>query len=158
MERQGIRVSRFTVTVLALVARRQETAACALLRTDYTLPLLSGPQVAREARAIRADLPGVVICGFVDEALRAQAALGGPARSAAPGRYDPGARRHGAARHHSAGAAAGRPDERCMPATRPASAAALATGAHEQSGYARGLAARGRALRRHREPPHTERC
>ena len=41
--------------------------------TDYNMPGMSGLDVAREVRTIRADLPVAVASGFIDEALRAQA-------------------------------------------------------------------------------------
>ena len=37
------------------------------------MPRMSGLQVAREVRAIRADLPVAIASGFIDEDLQAQA-------------------------------------------------------------------------------------
>lgn len=41
--------------------------------SDYNMPGMSGLEVARAVRAIRADLPVAVVSGFVDEALRVNA-------------------------------------------------------------------------------------
>ena len=44
-----------------------------LVLTDFNMPGLSGIDVAREVRSLRADLPVVMISGFIDEDLKAQA-------------------------------------------------------------------------------------
>ena len=40
--------------------------------TDYNMPGMSGLDVAREVRTIRADLPVAVVSGYVDETLLSQ--------------------------------------------------------------------------------------
>ena len=45
--------------------------------TDYNMPGISGLDVAREVRTIRADLPVAIASGFIDETLRAQADAAG---------------------------------------------------------------------------------
>jgi CheY-like chemotaxis protein len=44
-----------------------------LVVTDYNMSGMSGLEVARAVRALRADLPVAVASGFVDEELRAKA-------------------------------------------------------------------------------------
>ena len=61
----------------ALAALRANPASFDLVVSDYNMPGMSGLEVAREARAIRADLPVVVASGFVDEALQTQAKAAG---------------------------------------------------------------------------------
>ncbi len=74
LEGRGYRVSGYTKQSEALAALGAEPAAFDLMVTDYNMPGISGLDVAREARAIRADLPVVVVSGYVDETLRTQAA------------------------------------------------------------------------------------
>lgn len=77
LERRGVRVSAFTDQLSALEALRADPARFDLVVTDYNMPGMSGLDVAREVRAIRADLPVAVASGFVDEALRTQAGAAG---------------------------------------------------------------------------------
>ncbi len=73
LERRGYRISGYTDQEEALAALRADPAGFDLVVTDYNMPGLSGLDVARAVRAIRADLPVAVASGFIDEALRAQA-------------------------------------------------------------------------------------
>jgi CheY-like chemotaxis protein len=73
LKRRGYRVAAHTRQEDALQALRADPAAVDLVLTDYNMPGMSGLDVAREARAIRPDLPVAVTSGFIDEALRAQA-------------------------------------------------------------------------------------
>ncbi len=73
LERRGYRISSYTRQREALAALRAEPAAFDLVVTDYNMPGLSGLDVAREVRAIRADLPVAIASGFIDETLQAQA-------------------------------------------------------------------------------------
>jgi CheY-like chemotaxis protein len=77
LKRRGFRVSTFTDQRAALDALRADLALFDLVVTDYNMPGMSGLDVAREVRAIRADLPVAVASGFVDEALREQAGAAG---------------------------------------------------------------------------------
>lgn len=77
LERHGFRVSAFSNQMSALDALRADAAGCDLVLTDYNMPGLSGLDVAREVRSIRADLPVVVASGFIDDGLRSQAAAAG---------------------------------------------------------------------------------
>ena len=73
LERRGYRLNTFTNQREALDALRAAPSAFDLVVTDYNMPGMSGLDVAREVREIRADLPVVIASGFIDEALRAQA-------------------------------------------------------------------------------------
>jgi PAS domain S-box-containing protein len=73
LERRGYRVSGYVDQGEALDALRAGPAGFDLVVTDYNMPGMSGLDVARAVRAIRADLPVAVASGFIDEALRAQA-------------------------------------------------------------------------------------
>jgi len=74
LERRGYRVSGYVQQGEALAALRANPLAFDLVLTDYNMPGMSGLDVAREARSIRADLPVVIASGFLDETLRAEAA------------------------------------------------------------------------------------
>ncbi|MBC7625391.1 MAG: response regulator [Aeromicrobium sp.] len=73
LERRGYRIVGYTNQREAIEALRVDPAAFDLVVTDYNMPGMSGLDVAREVRAIRADLPVAVASGFIDETLRAQA-------------------------------------------------------------------------------------
>ena len=73
LERYDFRVSGHTNQRNALDALRKDPAGFDLVVTDYNMPGMSGLDVAREVRAIRADLPVAVASGFIDETLRAKA-------------------------------------------------------------------------------------
>ena len=73
LERRGYRISSFVNQEKALAALRADPAGFDLVLTDYNMPGMSGLDVARAVRAIRADLPVVVASGFIDETLRSQA-------------------------------------------------------------------------------------
>ena len=73
LERRGIRVVAHTSQQAALDALRADPTAFDLVLTDYNMPEMSGLDVAREVRRIHPGLPVVVVTGFIDESLRAQA-------------------------------------------------------------------------------------
>ena len=73
LERRGYRVSGYVDQGEALDALRADPAGFDLVVTDYNMPGMSGLDVARAVRTIRADLPVAVASGFIDEELRAQA-------------------------------------------------------------------------------------
>ena len=73
LERRGFVVDAFGNQRDALDALRAAPAAYDLVLTDYNMPGMSGLDVARAVRGIRADLPVAVASGFIDETLRAQA-------------------------------------------------------------------------------------
>ena len=73
LERRGFHISGYTDQREALAALRADPSSFDLVVTDYNMPGMSGLDVAREVRAIRADLAVAVASGFIDETLRAQA-------------------------------------------------------------------------------------
>ncbi len=73
LERRGLRVSGYLDQDEALAALRANPADFDLVVSDYNMPGQSGLDVARAVRAIRADLPVVLISGFVDEELQESA-------------------------------------------------------------------------------------
>jgi len=77
LERRGYKVEGYTDQRQALAALRANPAGFDLVVTDYNMPGMSGIDVAREVRAIRADLPLAIASGFVNEALHTQAAREG---------------------------------------------------------------------------------
>jgi two-component system cell cycle sensor histidine kinase/response regulator CckA len=77
LERRGLRVSGYVTQDEALSALRADPGTFDLVVSDYNMPGMSGLDVAREVRAIRGDLPVAIASGFIDDALRAQAAGAG---------------------------------------------------------------------------------
>ena len=73
LERRGFRVSGYTDAAEALVALRADPAEFDLVVSDYNMPGMSGLDVARIVRTIRADLPVAVASGLIAEELRFQA-------------------------------------------------------------------------------------
>ncbi len=77
LEGQGYRVSGYTDAHEALAAVRAEPGKFDLAVTDYNMPGMSGLDVARALREIRADLPVAIASGYITEELRAQAPVAG---------------------------------------------------------------------------------
>ena len=73
LERRGFQVSAYLNQEEALEFLRANSSAFDLVLSDYNMPGMSGLDVAREVRAIRADLPVAVASGFIDEELQTQA-------------------------------------------------------------------------------------
>jgi len=73
LERSGFRVSTYSNPYEALRAISDEPESFDLIFTDYKMPGMSGLDLARKVRTIRADLPVAVTSGFIDEALLAAA-------------------------------------------------------------------------------------
>lgn len=73
LERRGWRVKTCSEPAAALEILRADRTAFDLVITDYNMPQLSGLDVARAVRHIRADLPLIVLSGFIDEILHVQA-------------------------------------------------------------------------------------
>ena len=77
LERKGFRVSGFTRQEDALAAMRAAPGQFSLAVTDYNMPGMSGLEVARALRQIRADLPIVMVSGYITDEMRAQAPAAG---------------------------------------------------------------------------------
>jgi len=77
LERNGYRVSAFTSQRAALDAFRSRPGDFDLIVADYNMPGMSGLDVARKVREIRADVPIVVASGYIDNALREEAPAAG---------------------------------------------------------------------------------
>ncbi len=73
LPRHGHRVAGHTAAEAALDAVRAAPQAYDLFVSDYTMAGWSGLEVARELFRIRADLPVVIISGYVDDQLRRMA-------------------------------------------------------------------------------------
>ena len=73
LERQGYRVSGYTDPEKALAEARANPGQFDLVVTDYSMPRVSGLDVARALKRLRADLPVVLASGYITEELRANA-------------------------------------------------------------------------------------
>ncbi len=65
LRREGFRVSSFTNPQMALDALRHKPYDFDLIVTDYNMPAVSGIDLLRQARTIRADLPVALASGYV---------------------------------------------------------------------------------------------
>ncbi|MBY0268421.1 MAG: response regulator [Burkholderiales bacterium] len=77
LERWGYRVSAHLEQREALGALHAGNIRFDLVVTDFNMPGMSGLEVARAVRAVQADLPVIVVSGYITEALRAEAAAAG---------------------------------------------------------------------------------
>jgi PAS domain S-box-containing protein len=77
LERQGYQVSGYTDPLEALAAVAAAPGRFDLAVTDYNMPGMSGLDLARALREIRADLPIALASGLVTEELRAAAPAAG---------------------------------------------------------------------------------
>ncbi|MBI5911549.1 MAG: PAS domain S-box protein [Betaproteobacteria bacterium] len=77
LEREGYRVTGCTDQREALAAVRSRPEAFDLVVTDYNMPGLTGLDLARALRDIRADLPVALASGYITEELRAEAPAAG---------------------------------------------------------------------------------
>jgi PAS domain S-box-containing protein len=73
LSRRGYRVSGYSAPEKALPALREAPYSYDVVVSDYIMPGLSGLDVAREAAAVRPDLPVVIFSGHIDEGLRSKA-------------------------------------------------------------------------------------
>ena len=70
LTRAGYRPACHGSVQQALAALRADPAAWDVVVTDYSMPELSGVEFARRVRAIRPDLPVIVMSGYVADELR----------------------------------------------------------------------------------------
>ena len=77
LERRGYHVSGYVNPRDALAALKAAPDSFALVVTDYNMPGMSGLDVGRQVRLMRADLPVVMVSGFIDENLVAKARASG---------------------------------------------------------------------------------
>jgi two-component system, cell cycle sensor histidine kinase and response regulator CckA len=77
MERWGYRVSAYLEQREALDALLAGAVHFDLVMTDFKMPGMSGLEVAQAIHRARPDLPVIVISGYINEELRAQAAAAG---------------------------------------------------------------------------------
>jgi CheY-like chemotaxis protein len=77
LTRLGFRVTGFTRAEDALEAVRRAPHDFDLALTDFNMPVMSGLQVAELLKSIRADLPVLLVSGYVTDELRDNAARAG---------------------------------------------------------------------------------
>ncbi len=77
LTRQGFRFSGYDDPREALAAVRANPDQFDLVVTDYNMPHISGLELAKALKTIRADLPVVLASGYITEELRAQAPSAG---------------------------------------------------------------------------------
>ena len=77
LKRAGHTVSGFSDPHRALEAARAHPDRFDIAVTDFNMPQLSGLELARELHLLRADLPIILISGFVTDELRASAPAAG---------------------------------------------------------------------------------
>ena len=75
--RAGYRVTVHTDGPAAVDQVRSAPQSFDLVLTDFNMPGLSGLAVARALSTARPDLPVMIASGFIDDALRSQAAQAG---------------------------------------------------------------------------------
>jgi PAS domain S-box-containing protein len=71
--RLGYRVHGCTSAIEALACVRDDPSAFDLMVTDNNMPEASGIELTRDVRALRRDLPVIIVSGYVDDDLRAAA-------------------------------------------------------------------------------------
>ena len=77
LRRRGFQMSGYTQQAEALAAIRAAPHSFNLVVTDYTMPGMSGLEVAAAVRDIRPNLPIAIASGFIDEHLQTQATAAG---------------------------------------------------------------------------------
>ncbi len=77
LERRGYEVTCFADAAEAIEAVRLDPERFNLVITDYNMPKMSGIDVARQIRALRADMAIAVASGYINEELRTEAVTAG---------------------------------------------------------------------------------
>jgi two-component system cell cycle sensor histidine kinase/response regulator CckA len=77
LERRGYHISRHTDALAAVAAVHAEPGRFDSAVTDYSIPGMSGLQVASALREIRADLPVALAIGYITDELRKHAPAAG---------------------------------------------------------------------------------
>jgi signal transduction histidine kinase len=77
LDRAGFSVRRFSEPERALAALQDDRHAFDLVLTDYSMPVMSGMEVARSVAALRPDLPVMIVSGFISDDLRREALAAG---------------------------------------------------------------------------------
>ncbi len=80
LQRRGYRVSGFTRFQEAISAIKAETEKFDVIVTDYNMPGTSGIQFTRDVKAIRSESQVILLSGYFDEALIAEAKAAGIAK------------------------------------------------------------------------------
>ncbi|MCA2999055.1 MAG: response regulator [Rhodocyclaceae bacterium] len=80
MAKHGFDIEGFTNQQLALAAVSGNSHHYALIVTDYNMPGMSGLDFTRAVKAIRPEIPVVIVSGFIDEVLQAEASSAGVIR------------------------------------------------------------------------------
>lgn len=77
LERWGYHVSTYQAQRQAIEAVLAEALHFDLVVTDFSMPGISGLEVARAIHKVRPDLPMIMVSGYITDALRAEAAAAG---------------------------------------------------------------------------------
>ena len=77
LRRQGYRVTCHRDPHAAIEQLRQAPQSFDLLLSDFNMPQCSGLEVARAAAQVRADLPVVIVSGYITEAMSAEMSRAG---------------------------------------------------------------------------------
>jgi CheY-like chemotaxis protein len=77
LERWGYRVSAYFEQREALDAVLSGKLRVDLVVTDFNMPGTSGLEIAKAIRAALPDLPVIIVSGYINDALRTQAAAAG---------------------------------------------------------------------------------
>lgn len=74
LQHQGFIVEGFTDQYVAIEALRRNVRGFDIVVSDYNMPRITGIEFAMMVRALRTDLPIVIITGLIDEVLQSEAA------------------------------------------------------------------------------------
>lgn len=73
LDNLGYKVQGFTQPLLALNAFRQVPNDFDAVITDYTMPQMTGYELAKKLREIRSDIPIILCSGYIDQAMEEKA-------------------------------------------------------------------------------------